>query len=69
MRLKEKLYIRHDLSCLLMNSALSVNSRLNINMATTTITSMVVEDIRFPTSLEKDGSDAMVGVIIYNNND
>ena len=32
-------------------------------MAPTKITGMVVKDIRFPTSLEKHGSDAMVRFI------
>ena len=32
-------------------------------MAPTVITGMMVKDIRFPTSLEKHGSDAMVGVL------
>ena len=31
-------------------------------MAPTVITGMMVKDIRFPTSLEKHGSDAMVGI-------
>lgn len=29
-------------------------------MTATKITGLVVKDVRFPTSLEKDGSDAMV---------
>ena len=32
-------------------------------MAPTVITGMVVKDIRFPTSLEKHGSDAMVSSV------
>ena len=35
-------------------------------MAPTKITGMVVKDIRFPTSLEKHGSDAMVRMFLFN---
>lgn len=31
----------------------------------TKITDLIVKDIRFPTSLEKDGSDAMVSQSLY----